>query len=157
MQRVFNKYNIPDTLRGEIFSYLSMRSEFNRVLHDIDCGYHTKILFKKMIPTGYDDMWGFPVKYNRVVEAQDIYRITWISLKYPGKCKIKVILSEKYSYQPDGWATLRSNSDPNIKCPLCFERMRYTDTERNHLTRCNCVYTSVLWEEAKTLAEQDQE
>ena len=71
--------------------------------------------------------------------------------------KIKVILSEKYSYQPDGWATLISYSDPNIKCPLCFERMRYTDTERNHLTRFNCVYTSVLWEEAKTLAEQDQE
>ena len=43
MQQVFNRYNIPDTLRGEIFSYLSMRSEFNRVLHDIDCGGHTKI------------------------------------------------------------------------------------------------------------------
>ena len=92
MQRVFNQYNIPDTLRGEIFSYLSMRSEFNRVLHDIDCGYHAKSLFKKVIPTGYDDMWGFPVKYNRVVEAQDIYRIPWISLKHPGKCKINVIL-----------------------------------------------------------------
>jgi len=157
MLRVFNHYNIPDILRGKIFSYLSMRSEFNIVLHDIDCGYHTKILFKKLIPTGYNDMWGFPVKYNRVVEAQDVYRISSLFLKPLGKCKINVILSEKYSYQPDGWATLRSNSDPNIKCPLCFERMRYTDTERNHLTRCNCVYTSIEWEEAKTLAEQDLE
>ena len=157
MQRVFNRYNIPDILRGEIFSYLNMRSEFNRVLYDIDCGYHTKTLFKNIIPTGYNNIWGFPVKYNRVVEAQDVYRISSLFLKPLGKCKINVILSEKYSYQPNGWATLRSNSDPNIKCPLCFERMRYTDTERNHLTRCNCVYTSVLWEEAKTLAELDQE
>ena len=157
MLRVFNHYNIPDILRGKIFSYLSMQSEFNRVLHDIDCGYHTKILFKKIIPTGYNDIWGFPVKYNRVVEAQDVYRISSLFLKPLGKCKINVILSEKYSYQPDGWATLRSNSDPNIKCPLCFERMRYTDTERNHLTRCYCVYTSIKWEEAKTLAEQDLE
>ena len=87
MQRVFNRYNIPDILRGEIFSYLSMRSEFNRVLHDIDCGYHTKILFKKMIPTGYDDMWGFPVKYNRVVEAQDVSKSLIMILSYTPSSK----------------------------------------------------------------------
>ena len=60
MLSVFNTYNIPNEIRGYIFSFIEMRDEFSHVLYAIDVGVHKKILYFDMVETGYTNIYGFP-------------------------------------------------------------------------------------------------
>ena len=150
MKEVFNYYNIPCSARNLIFSYLVMRDEYNKVIHDIDIGNHKKEISMGVVSTGILNHWGKQSKYRRIVAAQDIYTLAYPTLQNPSQYKITVCLSERYSYTPPGWPNTKSRSEPpNITCPLCYDRMRYKDNERRNLTTCECIYDSIIWREAK--------
>ena len=69
MKEVFNYYNIPCSARNLIFSYLVMRDEYNKVIHDIDIGNHKKEISMDVVSTGILNHWGKQSKYRRIVAA----------------------------------------------------------------------------------------
>jgi len=157
MLAVFNKYNIPNEIRGHIFSFIEMRDEFNTVLHEIDTGIHTKILYMGEVDTGLTDIYGFPRKVKRTIAAADAYRPRYSSIHPdPSKNKFRhnILLSDKYDYDPVGWPSFRSKSDPYILCYVCNHRKRYTDKHRAHLTGCKCSYESILWKEQQQMQHE---
>ena len=154
MLAIFNKYNIPNEIRGHIFSFIKMRDEFNTVLHEIDTGIHTRILYMGEVDTGLTDIYGFSRKVKRTIAAADAYRPRYSSIHPdPSKNKFKhnILLSDKYDYHPVGWPNFRSQSDPHILCYVCNYRKRYTDKHRAHLTGCRCSYESILWKEQQQI------
>ena len=48
MLAIFNHYNIPNEIRGNVFEYLNMNKEFKQVLYDIETGIHEKRVFYQM-------------------------------------------------------------------------------------------------------------
>lgn len=155
MLAVFNKYDIPMEIRGHIFTFIIMKSEFNEVLHNIDIGNHRKETFIKRIDSGLTNIYGLPIMIRRTVEAKDIYTIRWNSLVNPKKQNLTISLSNIYKYTPSGWPNLKSRSDPNLICPHCDNRIRYNDISRNYLTDCKCVYTSLLWININSVSNDD--
>ena len=142
MLKIFDKYQIPNEVRGYIFSFIEMRDEFSHVLHVIDLGVHKKILYFDMVETGYTNIYGFPRRVKRIVAARDAYRPQyWAFSPDAFNCKFKefIYLSEKYSYTPDGWPSYNSQSCTNIKCEICDFRFKYKDIRRNEiLPVCIC-------------------
>ena len=74
MRKVFDKHKIPTSIRGYIYSFLSMRDEFNMVLHQIDTGVHMKLLFIGVVDTGYTDIYGFPKKVKQIESLEKILK-----------------------------------------------------------------------------------
>lgn len=141
MLQLFKKYNVPDELIGKIYSYISFKTEFDHVIYDIDVGIHNKILYLESVETGHTNIYGFPQRVRRIVAARDAYKLQyWAFSPDPEKRKIgNVHLSEKYSYNPNGWPDYKSNSAPQIICNNCNLRMKYKDKNRNKIFPiCRC-------------------
>ena len=142
MLTVFNTYNIPNEIRGYIFSFIEMRDEFSHVLYAIDVGVHKKILYFDMVETGYTNIYGFPKRVKRIVAARDVYRPQYWAFSpdaIKSKFKKNIYLSEKYSYTPDGWPSYDSQSATNQKCVICDFKFKYKDSRRNKiLPVCEC-------------------
>ena len=154
MRKVFDKHKIPTSIRGYIYSFLSMRDEFNQVLHQIDTGVHMKLLFIGVVDTGYTDIYGFPKKVKQITSAIDAYKPRYSCFSPdPSKDKFKnyIHLSEEYSYTPSAWPSYKSRQDPEIRCHMCGYRKRYKDKNRAHLTDCTCVYNSIEWLSSKPI------
>ena len=151
MKTVFNKYNIPDTIRGLIYNYLKMEDEFNTVLYEIEMGHHRKKTFTSNIN------WVNGYKLKKITHGQDMWTITSRSPTKLLPIAITIYLSDKYPYEVNGWANYTSRSDPDIICHLCSHRKRYNKlkygrSEKKYtMTKCTCIYNSVHWLDSKPI------
>ena len=137
MLAIFNHYNIPNEIRGNVFEYLNMNKEFKQVLYDIETGIHEKRVFyqmKKSHALAAGRFWRS--SYRQVTEAEDIYRPRYSSTIIHSREGPTVILSDKYVYEPVGWASPRSHSSPHNTCVYCGNLVKISEE-----TCSNCKLT----------------
>ena len=130
MLAIFNHYNIPNEIRGNVFEYLKMHKEFKLVLYDIETGIHEKRVFYQMRKAEGDvgvgtNLWRS--SYRQVTEAEDIYRPRYSSTIIHSRAGPTVILSDKYVYEPVGWASPRSHSSPHNTCGYCGNLVKISE------------------------------
>ncbi len=154
MKTIFNKYNIPETIRGMIFTYIKLEEEFNKVLFQLEMGHHRKQTFTSNLN------WVNGYKLKKITHAQDKWTITsWdpTNMNRPLPLVKTIYLSEKYPYDVNGWPNHTSRSDPDIKCHQCgyrkrYNKLKYGRSEKKHsYTKCTCIYNSVQWLSSKPI------
>ena len=128
MLAIFNHYNIPNEIRGNVFEYLKMHKEFKQVLYEINTGIHEKRVFYQMRKSHALAAGIFRrSSYRQVTEAEDIYRPRYSSTIIHSTAGPTAILSDKYVYEPVGWASPRSHSSPHNTCVYCGNLVKISE------------------------------